>query len=166
MLQRIQTVILFVVSLLMIVNIFSPVWVNINHDTGESHILYTSFYEFVPSSGADAQVTYFPFATISIISLLSALFAFYEIFQYRRRGNQMKIGALNSIVMTVCLGLSVWFATDLQRSLIISHEWMKTQFGAYGYGLYIPVAAMILNLIANRLIRRDEKLVRSVDRIR
>jgi len=78
----------------------------------------------------------------------------------------MKLGALNSIIMTVCLGLSVWFATDLQRDLAQSHEWMKTHVGAYGYGLYIPVAAMLLNLIANRLIRRDEKLVRSVDRIR
>jgi hypothetical protein len=33
-------------------------------------------------------------------------------------------------------------------------------------GLYLPIAAMICNILANRFIRRDENLVRSADRMR
>ena len=36
----------------------------------------------------------------------------------------------------------------------------------HGFGLYLPGAAVIFNLIANRFIRKDEKLVRDSDRIR
>ncbi|MDH3711846.1 MAG: DUF4293 domain-containing protein [Cyclobacteriaceae bacterium] len=32
--------------------------------------------------------------------------------------------------------------------------------------MYLPAVALILNLLANRFIRRDESLVRSVDRLR
>jgi len=166
MLQRIQTVILFLVSLLMIVDVFSPVWINVNESNGESYILYSAFFEYIPSAGAEAQTTFFPYTIVSIIALVAAGVAFYEVFQYKDRVNQMKMGALNSIIMTICLGLSVWFATDIQEVLGESHDFVKTHAGSYGYGLFIPAAAMVLNLIANRLIRKDEKLVRSVDRIR
>ena len=160
MLQRIQTVFLFLISLLMVVQIFSPIWISVNPTTGESHILYGTFYEYIPASGEPTQNTFWPYVMISITSLVAAGVAFYEIFQYKDRLNQMKLGALNSVVMTVCLGCSVWFATDGQAN------WTTSQPGSYGFGLFIPAVAMILNIIANRFIRRDEKLVRSVDRIR
>ena len=160
MLQRIQTVFLFLVSLIMVVDVFSPIWINVNSATGESHILYSTFYEFIPAFDEEARITWFPYTIVSITALLAAGIAFYEIFQYRDRLNQMKLGALNSVVMTICLGFSVWFSTDGQKT------WMSEHTGSYGYGLFLPGAAMILNIIANRFIRRDEKLVRSVDRIR
>lgn len=160
MLQRIQTVFLFLVAVLMIVDVFSPIWINVNITTGESHILYTVFYEFIPASGEPAVNTFWPFVIVSITALLAAGIALYEIFQYKDRLSQMKLGALNSIIMTICLGCSVWFATEGQQ------DWMPSSPGSYGYGLFLPPVAMILNIIANRFIRRDEKLVKSVDRIR
>jgi len=160
MLQRIQTVFLFLVSLLMVVDVFSPIWISVNDQTGESHILYSAFHEYIPGLGEPAQNTFWPYAIVSLTALIAAGIAFYEIFQYRDRLNQMKLGALNSIVMTVCLGCSVWFATEGQK------EWILSASASYGYGMFLPAAAMIMNIIANRFIRRDEKLVRSVDRIR
>jgi hypothetical protein len=38
--------------------------------------------------------------------------------------------------------------------------------GERGVGFYLPLLALILNFSANRLIRNDEQLVRSMDRIR
>ena len=38
--------------------------------------------------------------------------------------------------------------------------------GQYKLGFILPAIAIVSNLIASRLIKRDEKLVRSVDRIR
>ena len=33
-------------------------------------------------------------------------------------------------------------------------------------GFFLPAIAMVFNILANRFIRRDENLVRSVDRLR
>jgi hypothetical protein len=71
---------------------------------------------------------------------------------------QIKLGALNSLVMAGSLMALVWFATQLIKSNQIA--------GEYGLSLWMPAGAMVSNMIANRFIRRDEKLVRDSDRIR
>ncbi|NJN43252.1 MAG: DUF4293 domain-containing protein [Flammeovirgaceae bacterium] len=38
--------------------------------------------------------------------------------------------------------------------------------GEYGLAFWLPAVAMVSNLIANRFIRKDEKLVRDSERIR
>jgi hypothetical protein len=43
---------------------------------------------------------------------------------------------------------------------------IQGQHGQYLIGTYLPMGAMVCNLIANRFIRRDENLVRSADRLR
>lgn len=70
---------------------------------------------------------------------------------------QMKLGALNSLLLVGAIGSSVYLASQLVNQF---------QGGNYGFGLYLPGAAVICNLIANRFIRKDEKLVRDSDRIR
>ena len=69
---------------------------------------------------------------------------------------QMKLSALNSLFMAATLGISVYYGTGM----------VKEYAGGYGLGLFLPGAAMICNILANRYIRRDERLVKSVDRIR
>jgi hypothetical protein len=60
--------------------------------------------------------------------------------------------------MMGAIGSAVYFAINLIKA---NHAG-----GKYDWGLYLPAAAIICNLIANRFIRRDEKLVRDSDRIR
>jgi hypothetical protein len=51
--------------------------------------------------------------------------------------------------------------------VLFSNQFIKTyQDGKYGLGLWLPGVAVIFNLIANRLIRRDERLVRDSERLR
>ena len=38
--------------------------------------------------------------------------------------------------------------------------------GTYGFGVYFVIAAIILNFLASKMIRKDEALVKSEDRIR
>jgi hypothetical protein len=38
--------------------------------------------------------------------------------------------------------------------------------GKYGYGFYALVVSLLANMIANRLIRKDEMLVQSSNRMR
>jgi glucan phosphoethanolaminetransferase (alkaline phosphatase superfamily) len=96
---------------------------------------------------------------IAILAIASAVIAFYSISRYRNRLLQIKLGALNSLLMAGVLGLIVYFSKQ-------GEDIITNQNGEHQLGTYLPMAAMICNLIANRFIRRDENLVRSADRMR
>ena len=65
---------------------------------------------------------------------------------------------ISSMLMAGALGSAVYFATTLIKTNGIA--------GEYGWALWLMMAGMVSNLIANRFIRKDEKLVRDSERIR
>ena len=97
---------------------------------------------------------------IAACAALSALVALFEIFRFRNRLTQLKLGFLNVLLMMVVLGSSVYFIFEGEA---LSANKMQ---GDFEVGIYLPGLALIMNLLANRFIRRDEQLVRSVDRLR
>jgi hypothetical protein len=94
----------------------------------------------------------------AILAIASATLAIIAITKYKNRFAQMKIGALNSLFMAGTIGSAVYFASQLIKSLETG--------GEYGLGLWLPGVAVLCNLLANRFIRRDEKLVRDSERLR
>ena len=113
-------------------------------------------YAYVTIDGEITVEEFGLFSVVAGLSILAAVVAVIEIFQFKNRLTQMKIGALNSVIMTADLGLMTYFVLDIQ----------KQHPGSFGIGLFILAIAMIFNIMARRAIQRDEKLVRSVDRIR
>ncbi|GJM29210.1 MAG: hypothetical protein DHS20C17_18450 [Cyclobacteriaceae bacterium] len=103
---------------------------------------------------------YFPTVVLSILAIGAMVVALFEILAYRNRVNQMKLGALNSLLLAGFLGLAVYFTFRLEKMVSLPVE------GNYDFGMYLPAVALVCNLLANRFIRKDEALVRSVDRIR
>ncbi|MFZ6014651.1 MAG: DUF4293 domain-containing protein [Bacteroidota bacterium] len=152
--QRIQTVFLAIVIITLITTIFLPIWV-FQDDSGRTHELYPLHYTIVENGQRNTQ--YMPYAITAILAIASATLAFIEIRKFKDRVLQMKLGALNSLFMAGTIGSSVYFATQLVKTF---------QGGNYSFGLYLPAIAVISNLLANRFIRRDEKLVRDSDRLR
>jgi len=64
-------------------------------------------------------------------------------------------------LMAGVLGISLYIATSY------GNEMLRPEMeGTYKLGFFLPAFALIFNVLSNRFIRRDEKLVRSVDRIR
>ena len=97
---------------------------------------------------------------IAVLATLAAATAFFEIFRYRNRLLQIKLGLLNSLLIGGALAAIVYFSFEGEELSA------NTVQGEYEVGLYLPAIAMILNLLANRFIRRDEQLVRSANRLR
>ena len=152
--QRIQTVFLVIAIISLIASIFLPIW-STQDSSGTTHVLYAIHYSV--GTGDQMQPTYFPYSLVAMFAVASATLAFIEIGKYKNRLLQMKLGALNSLFLVATIGLSVFFATQL----------LKThQGGQYGLGMWLPGIAVLCNLLANRFIRRDEKLVRDSDRLR
>jgi ABC-type thiamin/hydroxymethylpyrimidine transport system permease subunit len=152
--QRKQTIFLGLTSLCMVLTIFFPIWMATDNEVEK--MLFPLHYTI--KSGEIRNTIYFPYALCAVLAIASATIAATEIGKFENRLLQLKLGALNSILMAAAIGAGVYFATRLIRSNQLA--------GEYGLGLWLPAVAMISNVIANRFIRRDEKLVRDSDRLR
>ncbi|KQB40232.1 Transcription termination factor Rho [Flavobacterium daejeonense] len=86
--------------------------------------------------------------TLSVLSILS----------YKKRQNQFVIGRLNIILNLILLGLFLY------RSLNLSGE--TPVVSEKGIGMFLPIFAIVALVLANKAIKKDEDLVKSVDRLR
>ncbi|GHN00760.1 hypothetical protein WSM22_22490 [Cytophagales bacterium WSM2-2] len=134
--------------------IFFPVWEAKAETTRLT--LYPLYYR-AQMGGATSEI-YFPYCIIAILALASATLALIEIQKFENRLLQMKMGALNSVLMAGCGFAAAYLSITLARETHAP--------GSFGLALYLPFAAMLLNAVANRFIRRDEKLVKDSDRLR
>ncbi|MWB96236.1 DUF4293 family protein [Flavobacterium sp. GA093] len=93
----------------------------------------------------------------TILLGLSTMLTIISIISYKKRQNQFVMGRLNIILNLILLGLFVY------RSLNLSGE---TEVSEKGIGMFLPIVAIVLLVLANKAIKKDEDLVKSVDRLR
>ena len=149
--QRIQTLFLVIAILALLASLVVPIWsAEVN---GEARVL-TAFYYL---NNGDYQ--YNPYSLTAIIAVSAATIALTEITRFKNRITQVKMGALNSLFLVGVVICAFYFSSQLMKGL-------QGTKGSYGLGMWLPFVAVICNLLANRFIRRDEKLVRDSDRIR
>lgn len=165
MIQRIQTVFLFLVAVCMIAMVFSPIWEKVSTEEQQKATLtalYLTHYTIDTESEHPAYTilkekpTYF----IAITAIISAVVALFSLFQYKNRMTQLKLGFLNIFLIAGALGFSIYYMYQGEALLAVNMQ------GGYKIGVFLPAIALVLNRIASRYIKRDEDLVRSVDRIR
>jgi hypothetical protein len=87
----------------------------------------------------------------------SALLSFISIFSFKKRKTQFVLGRLNIILNFILLGIFV------TQSLNLSGE---TNVSEKGIGILLPVFSIVCLALANKAIKKDEDLVKSVDRLR
>lgn len=152
--QRKQTVFLTIAIACLVGMIFFPVWEAKNETTRMT--LYPLYYGV--HQGETNTIVYFPYCIIAILGIAAATIAAMEIGKFKNRLLQLKMGALNALLMAGCMGSAAYLAIQLMQANHIA--------GGYGVSLYLPGIAMICNTIANRFIRRDENLVKDSERLR
>ncbi len=94
---------------------------------------------------------------ISIAFYASAVLAVISIFMYKNRQNQFVVNRLNMILNLFLLGFFVYRSLSLSGETVVSEK---------GIGMLIPVFSIVFLVLANRAIKKDEDLVKSVDRLR
>ncbi|MFN0727931.1 DUF4293 domain-containing protein [Polaribacter gochangensis] len=95
--------------------------------------------------------------TIFIAYLLSAILSVIALFLFKKRQLQFVIGRINMLINFYLLGVLIYV------SLTVSGE---TSVSEKGIGMFIPVIVVVLLALANKAIKKDEDLVKSVDRLR
>ncbi len=153
--QRIQTVFLLIAIISLIAAIFFPIWVH--QDTiDQTHKLFAFHYSITGQSG-EMITQYFPYSLTAILAIASITISFIEIRKFKDRVLQMKLGALNSLFLAGAIASAFIFSNQLSKEF---------EGGQFGLGLWLPGIAVVCNLLANRFIRRDERLVRDSNRLR
>jgi hypothetical protein len=166
MIQRIQSVFLLILVIAMVSMLFLPLWQKSNPQTGEQVVL-TAFsllaQPLAVTDGASAAASSISKNTMAIggLAIIIALVALYEIFQFKNRFTQIKLGMLNSLLLAALLGTIFYYSAYVGDALLKADN-----PGDYLAGFYLPVLGLVVNSLANRFIKRDEDLVRSVDRLR
>ena len=137
MIQRIQTLYLVITAIVSgILPFVFPLW---QDESGETKIYFMQ------------NMTY---AALFGLSFTLALVA---IFNYKKRQNQFVANRLNIILNLILLGLFVYRSLTLSGEVIASEK---------GIGIFLPIAAVVCLVLANRAIKKDEELVKSVYRLR
>lgn len=89
--------------------------------------------------------------------LISIALAIISILSFKKRQLQFVLNRLNIISNFILLGVFVY------RSLTLSGETLVSE---KGIGVLLPIISIVFLVLANKAIKRDEDLVKSVDRLR
>ena len=87
----------------------------------------------------------------------SILLTLLSIFNFKKRQLQFVINRLSIILNFLLLGVFVY------RSLTLSGETLVSE---KGIGVLLPIISIVFLVMANKAIKKDEDLVKSVDRLR
>jgi len=141
MIQRIQSLFIVAAAGLGISLFFVPVIVF----AGSEELFIVNAAGFT-----GANIWYF-----SLLSILCILPLFIQLFMYNNRKKQILIGKISILmwILWILLFMLIVYLNEIAN--------FSLQFGAI-----FPFLIVIFILLANRNIKKDEELIRSIDRIR
>lgn len=85
------------------------------------------------------------------------LLGVFSIFSYKNRPRQIMLNNISIVINVLLIGLLVYWLTNLSGGISFPEKGIEPLF---------PLIAVICYLIANIFIRKDNRLVKSVDRLR
>lgn len=98
-----------------------------------------------------------PVPFISLVCVALVLLGFISILSYKDRIRQLLLNKISLIINALLLGLLAYWLLTLSGGINFPEKGIEPVF---------PLLSIICLLLANRYIRKDERLVKSVDRLR
>jgi uncharacterized membrane protein len=159
MLQRIQSVFLFLVVVFGVLALLFP----IAEFTGDMNMLRFYLYsveDLSPAPFGDAAFTYGRWFTLPLAlgQFFIILLAFITLFQYKRRIFQIRLNLLNILLNVLLIGGIFYYASMLETASGATAD--------YKIATLFPLLSVVMIFLANHYIRKDEKLIRSANRLR
>ncbi|HEY1010008.1 MAG TPA: DUF4293 domain-containing protein [Daejeonella sp.] len=155
MIQRIQSIWLFFATA-SIFSLFLFPYLRVLDETGfAKDIMVTGIYQNI--NGQQVQTE--PFLSLTIATVILGLIPFVVIFLYKDRKKQVLYSYLTVVLI---IGFSFWI---IQRAKGIIGN-VELQPENYGIGLMLPSFAILFIILAIRGMKRDDRLIKSADRLR
>lgn len=136
MIQRIQSLYLFFSALL---SALVPMFFPLWKDAKDMPVYFTNDVIYIIGFG------------------LSTVMALICILLFKKRQNQFVLNRLNIILNFILIGLFVYRTLNLSGEASVSEK---------GIAMFVPLVTIVLLVLANKAIKKDEDLVKSVDRLR
>ncbi|MBC8154761.1 MAG: DUF4293 domain-containing protein [Bacteroidetes bacterium] len=157
MIQRVQSIFLFLLALCMGFAVASPIWEKAGPKLPEMARLTAWQYSYQQGITTFVQPLWYLGGLLALIAIV----ALYAMFQYKNRLQQQALCAVNSLLLMIVMGLLLY------RTLYLGKEYGNpADQGSFLPGFYAIIGALFANTLANRFIRRDEKLVKESNRFR
>lgn len=154
MIQRVQTLYLLVGFLLISAMINMPL-LQLMADNGD--LFYFKSYGVV-SAGEDSVNIYMTWPLV-IMFVVIALISLVSIFLYKNRVLQIRLIIYNMILLVGLIGMIFFFYTTFTNEFGVVKKTLEI-------AVTFPLVALIVNYLALRNIRKDEAIIRSMDRLR
>ena len=155
MIQRVQSIYLLLVTLLMS---FLILWPFAEVNLVDNRVFLFHAYAITVGNGTGTVVFSYLFPVL-ILVVIAALMSIVALFLYKRRKLQLKLCRMNTVVLFV---LTIAIAFYYYRFLS-SHDTLHHSLRLIAVN---PLIAIIANTMAYQAIRHDEMLVNSYNRIR
>ncbi len=152
MIQRIQSVYLFLAGLIPAFCVFLP----LAHFRAETGSCLMRGYAYTPT-GMDTAGALCPWGVL-VCAVLSAVVAWYALGAYKNRPRQMRLCTL-AVLCNLAFYVA-YVAHAVAFSSATSAAFSPTLYAA------LPILAIVCATLARRAIKHDEELVRSADRLR
>ena len=161
MIQRRQTIYMFLTAALSALLFIMPL--ALFHD-GDTIMKMTIFGIENPVESLDLSVPE-PWPLVLLAALMTII-PFYTMFRFKKREKQLKLCNFTILLNIVFIGLMFYYFEADMRKIIDAFE-NDTYFfeTALFFGAAIPLINLILMLLANRGIKKDIELLKSVDRL-
>jgi hypothetical protein len=88
---------------------------------------------------------------------VSATLALVSVFQYKQRSKQLAINRINLLLELFLMGFFAYLSLNLSG---------EDSSSLKGIAVFVPLFSIVLLVMANKSIQKDEDLVKSVDRLR
>lgn len=155
MIQRVQSVYMFLVVVLMSFLLMFPV-ISFEHQDGSILKFFSYGLKRISESGNEVILYSFP---LLILVLVITILNFINIFLYKKRTMQIRICVFTILLMIGLVFLCFYYQRYINNNVPVTNHTLKLP-------MVIPLICIIFNLLAIRGIGADELLVRSYDRLR
>ena len=155
MIQRIQSIYLLLAALCSGILLGAPLYYV--ETASAKYSLYLG--GLIQTNPAESIVSNHP-AQLSV-GILLTIFPLIILLLYKKRQVQMRLAASAMMANTAMLLLLAGIANKSIEQIPANH--LKETFGV---GLILPALSIVFLFLASKAIRKDEKLIRSADRLR
>ena len=158
-LERIQAIGFMAIFVAMMTLSMSPIWTKATAE--EHYTLYPWALRGIDSDGLIVHEKFSSYFYIGLLCVASALTSLYQLARFDSRHAQLGIGAINTIIITLTLWVGCHFGERLNSSIApeIAGQYSEEFANAI-------IASFISNALAALFILRDERLIKTVGRLR
>ena len=158
MLQRIQTIYILLFCVVMFLAAFCP-FASVFYLNDSVYFLYPTGWQ---SQSSLEGFKVYPFYSGYLVAVA---FGILMLVNYKKRQKQLRFGMLSYFFVLITL-VYMFLEVSSAEEFLLGNENSSLQTINYTFSMYLLVASLPIIFLANRAIKKDEKLVNSLDRLR